>query len=178
MIHVALFEPEIPPNTGNIARMCAATEVPLHIVGQPAFRMDDRTVRRAGLDYWPHVNLSRHENLAALKSSLGIASSGGSSFAPDGPNGKDSPRLLCLTTKARQLYTDYQYRPGDCILFGPETRGLPEEILAAHAETCLTIPMRSPHVRSLNLANAVSIVMYEALRQLRWFDSQWHNQGK
>lgn len=150
MISVALFEPEIPPNTGNIARLCAATETPLHIVGQPAFRMDDRTVRRAGLDYWPHVKLSRHQDLDALKAAL-----------------EPGSRIICLTTKATRLYTDWEYRASDCLLFGPETRGLPAEILENHKNTCLTIPMSSAHVRSLNLANAVSIVLYEAIRQLK-----------
>ncbi len=150
MINVALFEPEIPPNTGNIGRLCAATESALHIVGQPAFQMDDRAVRRAGLDYWPHVNLTRHDNLEDLKASLASGS-----------------RLICLTTKATRSYTDWQYEPDDCLLFGPETRGLPAEILQAHEASCLTIPMSSPHVRSLNLANAVSIVLYEAIRQLK-----------
>jgi tRNA (cytidine/uridine-2'-O-)-methyltransferase len=166
MIHVALYEPEIPPNTGNIARLCAAAEIPLHIVGQPAFRMDDRTVRRAGLDYWPYVNISRHDHLADLKQQLGIQDTVPALSSPPGPA---APRLLCLTTKATRSYTDWQYRPGDCLLFGPETRGLPADILAAHSATCLTIPMKSSHVRSLNLANAVSIVLYEALRQLGHF---------
>lgn len=148
MTSVALYEPEIPPNTGNIGRLCAAACVPLHIVGQPAFRMDDRTVRRAGLDYWPHVDLHRHTHLADLQQTL-----------------PPTARLICLTTKATRSYTDWEYGPDDCLLFGPETRGLPADVLADHAETCLTIPMSSPHVRSLNLANAVSIVLYEALRQ-------------
>lgn len=162
MIHVALFEPEIPPNTGNIARLCAAAEVPLHIVGMPAFRLDERTVRRAGLDYWPHVNLTQHETLDDLKQCLNFGISASSQAGP----GRVDSRLICLTTKAFRSYTDWEYRPGDCLLFGPETRGLPEEILTAHSSTCLTIPMKSPHIRSLNLANAVSIVLYEALRQL------------
>lgn len=149
MTSVALYEPEIPPNTGNIARLCAATETPLHIVGEPAFRMDDRTVRRAGLDYWPHVNLHRHRSLDELIAQL----------SPGG-------RLICLTTKSSRLYNDWQYRENDCLLFGPETLGLPQWMLDAHAATCLTIPMKSQHVRSLNLANAVSIVLYETIRQL------------
>ncbi len=154
MINVALFEPEIPPNTGNIARLCAATETPLHIVGEPSFRMDAAAVRRAGLDYWPHVNLTRHENFDEFIEKL--------NGAPGG-----APRIICLTTKAKRSYTDWEFAPDDYLLFGPETRGLPAEILDTYKDTCLTIPMASPHVRSLNLANAVSIVMYEALRQLQ-----------
>jgi tRNA (cytidine/uridine-2'-O-)-methyltransferase len=163
MIHVALYEPEIPPNTGNIARSCAAAEIPLHIVGEPAFRMDDRTVRRAGLDYWPHVNLTRHHDLDELKSSLGL------NLKADPDHLNSSGRLICLTTKATRPYTNFEFQPGDCLLFGPETRGLPADVLAAHQETCLTIPMKSPHVRSLNLGTSVGIVLYEALRQLRYF---------
>lgn len=160
MISVALFEPEIPPNTGNIARLCAATETPLHIVGQPAFRMDAAAVRRAGLDYWPHVNLTRHDNLEALVEKLNSATDGGAVAG-------GAPRIICLTTKVTRSYTDWKYAAGDCLLFGPETRGLPPEILAAYTDNCLTIPMKSPYVRSLNLANAVSIVLYEALRQIK-----------
>jgi len=146
-MHVALFEPEIPPNTGNIARLCAATNTPLHIVGVTGFRMDDRTLKRAGLDYWSEVTLRRHVDLPALHSAL-----------------KDS-RFLYLTTKSDQPYTEFQYRPGDCLVFGPETRGLPEEVLSANPETCLTIPMENKNIRSLNLATSVGIVLYEALRQ-------------
>lgn len=148
MLSVALYEPEIPPNTGNIARLCAATRVPLHIVGRPSFSLDDRAVRRAGLDYWPHVTLYQHADLAALERNLPQA------------------RLVLLTTRATRPYTDWVYQPDDCLLFGPETRGLPAGLLAARPDQCLTIPMFNPAVRSLNLATAVSIVLYEALRQL------------
>ena len=147
MLSVALVEPEIPPNTGNVARLCAATNVPLHIVGVTGFRMDDRAVRRAGLDYWPHVQLSRHTNLDALYQSL--------------PNA----RFVYLTTKADRVYTDWAFQPDDCLVFGPETRGLPEDLLHKSWDNCLRIPMRNPNVRSLNLATAVGIVLYEALRQ-------------
>lgn len=147
MVSVALVEPEIPPNTGNIARLCAATNVPLHVVGVTGFRMDDRAVRRAGLDYWPHVQLSRHTNLESLHQSL-----------PDA-------RFIYLTTKADRVYTDWAFQPGDCLVFGPETRGLPEDLLRQNWDNCLRIPMFNPNVRSLNLATAVGIVLYEALRQ-------------
>jgi tRNA (cytidine/uridine-2'-O-)-methyltransferase len=147
MIRVALVEPEIPPNTGNIARLCAATNVPLHIIGATGFRLDDRAVRRAGLDYWPQVVLSRHPTLSQLHESLPEA------------------RFLYLTTKGTRSYTDWAFLPDDCLVFGRETRGLPESVLAANWSHCLTIPMPNTKVRSLNLATAVGIVLYEALRQ-------------
>jgi len=147
MISVALVEPEIPPNTGNIARLCAATRVPLHIVGVTGFRLDDRAVRRAGLDYWSEVVLRRHSNLESLKESLPEA------------------RFLYLTTKADKSYADWAFSPADCLVFGRETRGLPEHVLRDNWDRCLTIPMLNPKVRSLNLATAVAIVLYEALRQ-------------
>ncbi|HSK64195.1 MAG TPA: tRNA (cytidine(34)-2'-O)-methyltransferase [Pyrinomonadaceae bacterium] len=147
MLSVALVEPEIPPNTGNVARLCAAANVPLHIVGVTGFRLDDRALRRAGLDYWPEVHLSRHPNLEQLYQSLPTA------------------RFVYLTTKADRLYTDWVFQPDDCLVFGRETRGLPEDLLRDNWENCLRIPMRNPNVRSLNLATAVGIVLYEALRQ-------------
>jgi len=148
MLSVALVEPEIPPNTGNIARLCAATNTPLHIVGVTGFRMDDRAVRRAGLDYWPEVSLTRHKDLAALYESLPQA------------------RFVYLTTKSDKLYTDWSFQPDDCLVFGRETRGLPEDLLRANWDNCLKIPMQNPRIRSLNLATAVGIVLFEALRQL------------
>jgi tRNA (cytidine/uridine-2'-O-)-methyltransferase len=147
MIHVALVEPEIPPNTGNVARLCAATRVPLHVVGVAGFRLDDRAVRRAGLDYWSEVELRRHRDIDALRESLPAA------------------RFVYLTTKAARAHTDWRYTTDDCLVFGRETRGLPEELLRAHWENCVTIPMLNPKVRSLNLATAVAVVLYEALRQ-------------
>jgi tRNA (cytidine/uridine-2'-O-)-methyltransferase len=147
MISVALVEPEIPPNTGNIARLCAATRVPLHIVGATGFRLDDRAVRRAGLDYWPEVILHRQMDMDALWSSLPEA------------------RFIYLTTKAERSYTDWRFESNDCLVFGRETRGLPEDLLHANWERCLTIPMLNPNIRSLNLATSVAIVLYEALRQ-------------
>jgi tRNA (cytidine/uridine-2'-O-)-methyltransferase len=152
MISVALVEPEIPPNTGNIARLCAATRVPLHIVGVTGFRLDDRAVRRAGLDYWPEVQLHRHHDLARLGEALPEA------------------RFLYFTTKAERPYTDWRFEQDDCLIFGRETRGLPEDLLRANWERCLTIPMLNPNVRSLNLATAVAIVLYEALRQTGAFN--------
>jgi len=147
MIRVALVEPEIPPNTGNIARLCAANRVPLHIVGIAGFRLDEKAVRRAGLDYWPEVILRRHPNIEDLHESLPAA------------------RFLYLTTKANTSYLDWDFSHGDCLVFGRETRGLPEHVLRSNWERCLTIPMLNSNVRSLNLATAVGIVLYEALRQ-------------
>lgn len=147
MINVALVEPEIPPNTGNVARLCAANNVPLHIVGVTGFRLDDRAVRRAGLDYWPEVQLHRHQTLSDLYLALGNA------------------RFLYLSTKADKPYFDWAFEPDDCLVFGRETRGLPDEILQSNWDRCLTIPMLNPKIRSLNLASSVAIVLYEALRQ-------------
>ena len=147
MINVALVEPEIPPNTGNIARLCAASRVPLHIVGVAGFRLDDRAVKRAGLDYWPEVLLQRHANLEALYSRL------------------PTSRFVYLSTKAEKSYHEWLFTSDDCLVFGRETRGLPEDLLRENWENCLRIPMANPNVRSLNLANAVAIVLFEALRQ-------------
>ena len=150
-LHIALIEPEIPPNTGNIARLCAATYTPLHLVGKLGFRIDDKAVQRAGLDYWDEVEIHRHLNIEALYEALREC------------------RFLYLSTKGERLYTDFVYQPNDCLVFGRETRGLPEDLLRANWERCLTIPMPNKNVRSLNLATSVAIVLYEALRQIRKF---------
>lgn len=147
MLRVALVEPEIPQNTGNIARLCAATNTPLHIVGVTGFRLDDRAVRRAGLDYWPEVALHRHHDLDALRNDLPEA------------------RFVYFTTKAQRPYLEWKFENDDCLIFGRETKGLSEDLLRANWESCVTIPMLNPKVRSLNLANAVAIVVYDALRQ-------------
>jgi tRNA (cytidine/uridine-2'-O-)-methyltransferase len=152
MISVALVEPEIPQNTGNIGRLCVATNTPLHIVGATGFRLDDRAVRRAGLDYWPEVLLNRHPDLRDLEQTL-----------PDA-------RFVYFTTKAEMSYLEWKFEQGDCLVFGRETRGLPESVLRANWNRCVTIPMLNSKVRSLNLANAVAIVLYEALRQLKTFE--------
>jgi tRNA (cytidine/uridine-2'-O-)-methyltransferase len=147
MFHIALVEPEIPPNTGNIARICAATHTHLHIVGVTGFRLDEKAVRRAGLDYWDEVKITRHIELSDLFAAL-----------PDS-------RFLYFTTKTEKSYTDWKYEPEDCLIFGRETRGLPEKLLKENWERCLTIPMANKNVRSLNLATSAGIVLYEALRQ-------------
>jgi tRNA (cytidine/uridine-2'-O-)-methyltransferase len=159
MIRVALVEPEIPPNTGNIARLCAATYTPLHIVGVPGFRLDERAVRRAGLDYWPEVDLHRHPDVEALYRELAGA------------------RFIYLSTKGSIPYTDWVFQESDCLVFGRETRGLPESLLQANWERCLTIPISNPRVRSLNLAVSVGIVLFEALRQTGALRHTSHQRG-
>jgi tRNA (cytidine/uridine-2'-O-)-methyltransferase len=146
-LQVALIEPEIPPNTGNIARLCAATFTPLHLVGKLGFRTDDKAVRRAGLDYWSEVELHYHLNIEGLYQAL------------------PQCRFVYFTTKADRPYTGFRYAPNDCLVFGSETRGLPEELLRANWEFCLTIPMPNKRVRSLNLATSVGIALYEAMKQ-------------
>jgi tRNA (cytidine/uridine-2'-O-)-methyltransferase len=145
-LHVVLVEPEIPPNTGNIARLCAATASVLHLVGPLGFRIDEKAVRRAGIDYWHLVRVERHLDLAHFRNSV-----------PDA-------RWILLSASAERSYLDAQFRPGDALLFGRESVGLPDDLLAAHSDAVYGIPTLGP-VRSLNLANAASIVLYEALRQ-------------
>jgi tRNA (cytidine/uridine-2'-O-)-methyltransferase len=149
MLHVALWEPEIPPNTGNIARLCAATGATLHLIGRIGFRLDDRSLRRAGLDYWPAVELRRHATLAEFEKAL------------------TGVRICCYSARAKRPYTEASHQPDDCLLFGGETHGLPAGVLERYAADTFVIPMPAGKVRSLNLATAVGIVLYEALRQLR-----------
>jgi tRNA (cytidine/uridine-2'-O-)-methyltransferase len=148
MLHIALWEPEIPPNTGNVARLCAATGAVLHLIGRLGFRLDDRSVRRAGLDYWKDVDLRRHDTLAEFEA----AQAGG--------------RIFCYSAHATRLYTQVHFQEGDCLLFGGESFGLPEEVRERYAERALCLPMPAGKVRSLNLATAVGIALYEALRQI------------
>jgi tRNA (cytidine/uridine-2'-O-)-methyltransferase len=148
-LHVVLLQPEIPPNTGSIARLCAATATPLHLIRPLGFSLDDRYLKRAGLDYWPYVDLTVHDDWAHF-----------SSVASTTPTIYFSARATASYLRA-PLAT-----PGELYLvFGGETRGLPPEIISAHADRVFRIPQLTEHVRSLNLANAVSIVLYEALRQ-------------
>jgi tRNA (cytidine/uridine-2'-O-)-methyltransferase len=157
MLHVALWEPEIPPNTGNVARLCAATGAALHLIGRLGFRLDDRSLRRAGLDYWDAVLSRRHAGLEDFEAALGR-----------GEPLPSSGRILCFSAHARTPYTRPEYQPGDCLLFGSESRGLPESWLRREGQT-FCVPMPAGQVRSLNLATVVGIVLYEALRQLhRW----------
>jgi tRNA (cytidine/uridine-2'-O-)-methyltransferase len=151
MLHIALWEPEIPPNTGNIARLCAATGTVLHLIGRLGFRLDDCSLRRAGLDYWPTVKLICHSTIGEFHASVCTPK-------PE--------RLFCFSARASKAYTSIAYQPGDVLLFGSESRGLPKGVLEQHRERTLTIPMLTTNVRSLNLATAVGIALYEALRQL------------
>jgi len=146
MFNVVLVEPEIPPNTGNVGRLCLATRSTLHLVEPFGFSLDDRQLRRAGLDYWGEVQLQLWESLAALQQ----AQSAGT-------------RYFFLTTKAQRPYHTVNFRIGDFLVFGRETKGLPHKLLAANADNCITIPMHG--TRSLNLATAVAIVLSEAVRQ-------------
>jgi tRNA (cytidine/uridine-2'-O-)-methyltransferase len=144
--HIVLVEPEIPANTGNISRTCAATGTHLHLVEPLGFSLDDRYMKRAGLDYWPSVRLHVHESFDALKKEY--------------PQG----RFFCATTKAKRNYAEFNYLDEDFLVFGKETKGLPSEILEQHQETLIRMPMTDT-VRSLNLSNSVAVVIYEALRQ-------------
>ena len=147
MFNVVLVEPEIPPNTGNIGRLCLATRSTLHLVRPLGFSLDDRTLRRAGLDYWREVDLQLWDSLGALQ------------HARPG-----EARYFYLTTKATRPYHAVSFQTGDFLVFGRETKGLPESLLHEHADDLLTIPMHG--TRSLNLATAVAIVLFEAIRQL------------
>lgn len=146
--HIVLVEPEIPQNTGNIARTCAATNTVLHLVHPLGFRIDEKAVRRAGLDYWPFVQLVEHESLASFLSEYG------------------DRRLFLLTTHGGKNYTEAEFHDGDMLLFGRETAGLPREFIKEREDSALRIPMsENTRLRSLNLSNAVNIVLFEALRQ-------------
>ncbi len=145
--HIVLIEPEIPPNTGNIARLCAATGTVLHLVGKLGFTIDDRQLKRAGLDYWPAVTLRQWPDLAALLAAHPAA------------------RCWYTSKKAAKTHLQADFHPGDFLVFGKETLGLPEELLAHHPDQTLRIPIFSPAVRSLNLSTAAGIILYEALRQ-------------
>jgi tRNA (cytidine/uridine-2'-O-)-methyltransferase len=149
LLHIALWEPEIPPNTGNIARLCAATATSLHLIGRLGFRIDDRHLRRAGCDYWDEVTVNLHGTIEEFEASLPGA------------------RILTFSAHARVPYTKNVYRDGDCLLFGSEARGMPSELIERYPDPPTCIPMPGGKVRSLNLATAAGIVLYEALRQLR-----------
>ncbi|HEV3256757.1 MAG TPA: tRNA (cytidine(34)-2'-O)-methyltransferase [Gemmataceae bacterium] len=151
MFHIALWEPEIPPNTGNIARLCAATGATLHLIGRLGFRLDDRALRRAGLDYWPEVDVHRHATLDEFEQSLSAV------------------RIFCFSARASHPYTGVAFRAGDCLLFGGESHGLPAGFLDRHGDRAVCIPMPGGKVRSLNLATAVGIALYEGIRQVH----QW-----
>lgn len=147
-LHIALVEPEIPPNTGNVARLCAATGAQLHLVEPLGFRIDDRELKRAGLDYWEHLGVAIHESLDAFLAATSHL------------------RRWYLSTRARRLYTDADFRPGDVLVFGKETKGLPQRVIDADPTHALRIPQRPGTVRSINLSTAVGVVAYAALAKM------------
>lgn len=146
--HIVLVEPEIPPNTGNIARTCAATGTVLHLVKPLGFSIDDKSLKRAGLDYWPFVKLEVHDSLGEFMEKYG------------------DRNFYLATTKGGTIYSDVQFEDEDMILFGRETAGLPRDFIAEHSDRAVRIPMsRDTRLRSLNLANSANIILFEALRQ-------------
>jgi tRNA (cytidine/uridine-2'-O-)-methyltransferase len=147
-MHIVLFQPEIPPNTGSIARLCAATLTPLHLIEPLGFKIDDRHLKRAGLDYWQFVDLRVHKSWDDFLAAAPVK------------------QLLYFSKRAVRSYTTARFQENHYLVFGPETRGLPQHLLDANAEFSYRIPMAGAGVRSLNLSNAVSIVLYEGLRQL------------
>ncbi|MEY2479807.1 MAG: tRNA (cytidine/uridine-2-O-)-methyltransferase [Verrucomicrobiota bacterium] len=146
MFNVVLVEPEIPPNTGNVGRLCLATRSTLHLVKPLGFSLDDRQLKRAGLDYWDEVDVRGWDSFAELQKAQGA-----------------NARYFFLTTKTKKPYHEISFQRGDFLVFGRETKGLPEKMLAANIDNCITIPMHG--TRSLNLATAVAIVLFEAMRQ-------------
>ena len=148
-LNIVFVEPEIPPNTGNIARTCAATGTKLHLVEPLGFSIDDKSVKRAGLDHWPYVELEVHKSLEAFMEKYG------------------DQRLWLATTKGGNIYADVTYEDGDFILFGRETKGLPKYFVEEHKDTAVRIPMSADtRTRSFNLSNSANIILFEALRQL------------
>ena len=157
MLNIVLYQPEIPANTGNIGRTCVATNTRLHLIEPLGFRLSEKEIRRAGMDYWDHLDLHRYINFEE--------------FQQKNPEAK----IWMATTKAKSVYSEVQYGPNDYIMFGKESAGIPEEILIDYPKTCIRIPMMDT-IRSLNLSNSVSIVLYEALRQQNFGGMQ--TQGK
>jgi len=147
-LQIALIEPEIPPNTGNVARLCAATGCALHLVEPLGFSIDDRELKRAGLDYWEHLDITLHPSLDAFLEAT------------------QSARRWYFSTRASLLYAGATFTRGDILVFGKETKGLPDELLARDPQHCLRIPMRPGSVRSLNLSTAVGVVTYAALERI------------
>lgn len=147
-LHVALLEPEIPPNTGNIARLCAATGSRLHLIGRLGFHLDDRNLKRAGCDYWPLVDVQLHSSWEEFEQKFARA------------------RIFAFSARSIRPYTTVAYQTGDVLLFGSESRGLPQELREQFADRLLCLPMPAGRVRSINLATAAGIALYEALRQL------------
>lgn len=166
-MHIVLHEPEIPGNTGNIGRSCAATNTSLHLIEPLGFEITEKELRRAGLDYWAQLDVHRYRDYEDFM----LENFGSRNFQEDKPAEEEingiiirPPRLWYATTKAKRLYCEADFGPDDFIMFGKESAGIPEEILVDHEDTCIRIPMGF-NIRSLNLSNAVAIVLYEALRQ-------------
>jgi tRNA (cytidine/uridine-2'-O-)-methyltransferase len=147
-LHIVLVEPEIPPNTGSIARLCGATNTILDLVHPLGFQIDNKHLKRAGLDYWPQVTINHWDSLEIFLQQ------------------HEEHRLYFLTTKTTRSYTEARFQTGDMLIFGKETKGLPEDILRLYSDRCYTIPMSNPNIRSLNLAMTAGVVLYEALRQI------------
>lgn len=152
MLNIVLYEPEIPHNTGAIARTCVLTHSKLHLIKPLGFSIDDKHLKRAGLDYWPLLEMEVYENYKDFMD-----------------KNKDKT-IYYSTTKTSNIYTDVKFKDGDFIMFGPETRGIPESILHENSENCIRIPMIKELKRSLNLANSANIVLFEALRQIGFYD--------
>jgi tRNA (cytidine/uridine-2'-O-)-methyltransferase len=150
--HIVLIEPEIPPNTGNIARLCGATGTVLHLVGKLGFSIDDKHLKRAGLDYWEAVDIRQWQSLEKLQSEFPEA------------------RYWYTSKKAEKSHIQADFKPGDFLVFGKETLGLPDQLLEDNPDFALRIPIKSPIVRSLNLSTAAGIILYEALRQTMQLD--------
>ena len=146
MLNIVLLEPEIPANTGNIGRTCVATATRLHLIEPLGFRLNEKSIKRAGMDYWEHLDVTRYINFEE--------------FLEKNPGAK----IYMATTKGQHVYTEVKYEPDCYIMFGKESAGIPEEILVKHPDNCIRIPMLS-EIRSLNLSNSVAVVLYEALRQ-------------
>ena len=180
-MNVVLVEPEIPPNTGNVGRLCAATGATLHLVGPLGFRLDDRELKRAGMDYWEHITWKYWDSFADLLAHavnvnprpdpLPCAGKGEGISSPRsrGEDQGEGPRFYLVETKSPRLYTEPRYKWGDYLVFGRETKGLPKALLKRYERSTISIPMFNPDARSLNLATAVAIVLYEAMRQVKGF---------
>ena len=152
-MNIVLHQPEIPANTGNIGRTCVATGTNLHLIEHLGFRLDEKSIKRSGMDYWEHLDVTRYMNYSEFKEKHSDA------------------RIWMATTKAKRVYTEVSFGPDDYIMFGKESAGIPEEILVDNEEYCIRIPMLN-EIRSLNLSNAVNIVLYEALRQNHFANMQ------
>ena len=151
-LKIALVEPRIPPNTGNIARLCAANDLELHLVGKLGFTLDDKQLKRAGLDYWEHVKLFTHDSFDSFIKQQ-----------------SDTSRIFLFSKTGQKSFFDINFKNGDVLIFGPEDKGLPQEILSKYPSQLVGIPMQTQNVRSLNLSSAVAVATYEAIRQINLF---------